>query len=693
MAECDLLVEPVFSIRIGDKAADRANLPGVLSLLGAGKDVVFDALQPHQGHPWYALLVHLGALTLKALGETDPALSEDKYREGLRKLSAKGWHLLDNDLSQPAFLQSPTDGRLTDAENRKNKRLTPDELDMIPFAANHSRKLRRIVQASWEHWVFTLASLQGQCVSVADYRGTVRSTGSGRVCVTLAPSPSLGARYVRDVGIALSERLAIAKTLGFAGKRTLLWLEPWDGEGSFGPADLAPLFLDVPRIVRLVREPDGALVAYRRVSTIGRVQMESCGGDLWTPISRHEKRKGRPIGFGGVETELRLSRADMVSQTGYGKLHQLVFDQDTIKPPSLRYPIEGAGYLIISGLITNKGKTLGYHERMVPIQSRYVQDLGKDNAESRVAALSREHVEIAADVEKALGQAVYTLMLGEESPRHSLRKRNEKEHARILTAYQRALDDQFFEQLFARLEEGKDTPAPWFDFTMRAARAVVDSASRTCVHWTGRHYKGIAHAMLVLDKYEGEQRKANERLGGGGDDVMTEPAETYTKLSETIAKIHNYIVGLGHRDRGAVAKLRRIDEERPSEEDFFNIEALYIDKSGLPRVSGSDREHNRRWTTVVRWNAEAAGLHSRTSTGRALAEAGLSNQRFERLLNAEDSDVLDATMDSTVRFLRSKRQKFQLTDLAYIYLYPMTPEANDIRRKMAKEYYPAARGR
>ncbi len=693
MAECDLLVEPVFSIRIGDKAADKATLPGVLSLLGAGKDVIFEALQSHQAHPWYALLVHLGALTLRGLGQTDPALSEDEYRQGMRKLSTNGWHLVDNDRTQPAFLQSPTDDRLTAPENRKNKRLTPDELDMVPFAANHSRKLRRIVEPRWEHWAITLGSLQGQCVSVADYRGTVRSTGSGRICVTLAESLSLGKRYVRDVGIALSERLSIAKTLGLAGKRTLLWLEPWDGEKSLGAEDVAPLFIDVPRIVRLVREPGGALVAYRRVSATGRVQLESCGGDLWTPISRNEKRKGRPIGFGGVETELRLSRSDIVSQTGYGKLHQLVFDQDTIKPPSLRYPIEGAGYLIISGLITNKGKTLGYHERAVPIQSRYMQDLGKDNAESRVAALSREHVEIAADVEKALGQAVYTLMLGEESPRHSLRKRTEKEHARILTAYQRALDDQFFECLFARMEEGKDSPSAWFDFTMKAARAVVDSASRTCVHWTGRHFKGIAHAMMVLDKYEAEQRKANERLGGG-DDIMMEPAETYTKLGETIAKIHNYVVGLGHRDRGAVAKLRRIDEERPSEEDFYNIEALYIDKAGLPRVSGSDREHNRRWTTVVRWNAEAAGLHSRTSTGRALAEAGLSSQKFERLLNAEDSDVLDATMDSTVRFLRSKRQKFQLTDLAYIYLYPMTPEANDIRRKMAKEYYhPAARGR
>jgi len=689
MAECDLLVEPIFSVRIGEGMGEQATLPGVLSRLGGKKDVFFGALQPHQQHAWYSLLVHLGALSLRALGQKDPAQSEDVYREGLRKLSGlPEWWLVD-DHGKPAFLQSPTDARIIEERNRL---LTPDEMDMIPCAANHSRKRRRIVAASLEHWVYTLASLQGQCVSVADYRGTVRSTGSGRVCVTLAESLSLGSRYVRDVGIALAERQAIAQKQGLTGKHVLLWLVPWDGDVQLGAADLAPLFLDVPRLVRIVREDKG-LVAYRRQSTTGRIQLESCGGDLWTPISRQEGREGRPIGFGGGETETRLSRTNAMScLVGYGKLHQLVFDADTIKPPSVRHPLEGAGYLLVSGLITNKGKTLGYHERIVPIQSRYVMDLGKDNAESRVAALSREHVEIAALVEGALGQAIWTLMLGEEMPRHSLRKRNEKEHTRILSVFEKALDSQFFEHLFARLEEGKDSPAAWFAFAMQAARAVVESSARNCVHWTGRHHKGIAHATLQLDRFEAEQRKTNQQLGGA-DEAMIETSETYDKLSDTIGDIHKYIVALAHRDRGAIAKLRRIDVEMPIEEDFFKIESAYVDKSGLPRVSESEREQNRRWTTVVRWTAEAAGLHRLTSTGRALADAGFSNARFERMLNQQDSEVLDACIDSAIRFLRSKRKPFAMTDFAYLYLWPMTAEANDLRRRMAKEYYPAARGR
>jgi CRISPR system Cascade subunit CasA len=163
MAECDLLVEPIFSVRIGEGLSEQTTLPGVLSRLGAKRDVFFDALQPHQQHAWYALLVHLGALSLRALGKKEPAQSEDVYRDGLRKLSGlPQWWLVDSH-DKPAFLQSPTDGCIVDARNRL---LTPDEMDMIPCAANHSRKRRRIVAPSMEHWVYTLASLQGQCVSV-----------------------------------------------------------------------------------------------------------------------------------------------------------------------------------------------------------------------------------------------------------------------------------------------------------------------------------------------------------------------------------------------------------------------------------------------------------------------------------------------------------------------------------------------
>ena len=693
-AECDLLVEPTFTVRVGSRPAVMQNLPQVLSLLGAGKrdesetEVEFQALQPHQRHAWYSLLVHLGALALREIGETDPSQGEAGYRKGLLKLSGgRPWWLIEPDVSKSAFLQVPTDGRLLSEENLKNRLLTPDELDVIPQGANHSRKRRSIVASRNEHWVYAMASAQGQGVAVAKYRACVRSTGSGRICVTMAEALSLSVRYVRDVGIALAERQAIARTHKLTGKRLLLWLDPWDGETAFGAEDVAPLFVDSPRIVRVLREKD-KLVAYCRMTAASRVMLGTSGGDLWTPVSRAEKSKGRSIGFGGGETEDRLRHTDVVAQTGYAKLHSLVFGEDTIKPPSVSHPIEGSGYLIVSGLITNKGKTLGYHERSIPIQSKFVSDIGLDNAQSRMAALSREHVKMASEIEEVLGQALYTLMLGEEAPRKSLKKRNEKQHGRILSAFERTLDDEFFGYLFQRLES--DTPEPWFRFVMGAARTVIESASRTSVHWAGKYFKGIAHASLVLDRYETAQRAANERLGGT-EEVMVQTPEIYKKLSETVGKIHNYVVALSHRDRGAIAKLRRMDPERPIGPDFFDMEAAYIDRSGLPEVSTFEREQDRRWTMIVRWTAETVGLNSQTSTGRALAEAGLSSQRFERLLTADDSSNSDAFIDNTVRFLRHKRQRFAMTDLAMLYLYPMTAEANDVRRKMAKEYYPASK--
>jgi CRISPR type I-E-associated protein CasB/Cse2 len=165
---------------------------------------------------------------------------------------------------------------------------------------------------------------------------------------------------------------------------------------------------------------------------------------------------------------------------------------------------------------------------------------------------------------------------------------------------------------------------------------------------------------------------------------------TYDQLHEVINKVHGYVAGLDERDHGSVARLRTMQVEAPMEAEFFTIEAKYIDpaKPDLPSVASSEAEEDRRWTTIVRLAALSVSLHrGGWPTGKALAQAGLSRLRFERLLKAEDKDNLDGLMDSTIRFLRSKRVKFNLTDLAYLYLWPKSTEADRVRRRLAKDYY------
>jgi CRISPR type I-E-associated protein CasB/Cse2 len=679
----DLLEEPLFTVREGDGKSQVVTLPVVFALLGEGKDVIFTALQAYQEHPWYSLLVYLAAGVLHSKGVNAPNQSAAWWLKSLRDFSEqKSWPLVESDLSKPAFLQYPTDDSILKTEAI----LTPDGADMIASssAANHSRKKYIIVDGRPEHWVYALASAQGQSVSVAQYRSSARSTSSGRICVMLAPSFSTGERFTRDVGIALTERDKLIRLYEYkpSGGRALLWQDFWSGDKSLTCKDLDPFFIDSPRLFRMQKEGD-KLVCYSRGTSVPRVMTGKATGDLWTPLNK----KSENIGLG------RVNINDIALTIGYEKVHSLIFDSSTLKPASLRHPLRESGYIVIRSLPAVNGKTFGYHERTIPIAQAFVEDLTTED--SRLAQFSKENLEVVAGIEKVLSQAVWALMIGSNKAASlPVRARNEKQHDRILSGFHRLIDDAFFQYLFRRAE-GED-PDLWFEFVLKAARTTIDE-NTAAAHWAGRKYRGLAEAALLLDNYEKKERARHAALTEedteGKEEMIEDPI--YTQLNDTITKIHNYIVALGQRDRGAAARLQNIDVLQPRIGEYYRIEALYIDPAPLPTVSSSERERSKRWATLVKLSAIAAkggsqGLHrSSFSTGRALAKADFSNLRFERLLNAENAESLEPLMTSTVRFLKAKNVLFSLTDLAYLYLWPTTIEAKDLRRTLAKDYYPA----
>jgi CRISPR system Cascade subunit CasA len=683
----NLLTDPVFGMRVGTNQ-EWVSLPGLLAALGQGQDVILTELQAFQEFAVYSFLVYLGACVLHKSGESDPAKSQKWWRDALEELAGglQPWSLVDDDLLCPAFLQPPTTDRVLDATK---KALTPDDLDMVPCSANHSRKKRLIVAPSPAHWIYALISAQGQAGSVAEYRGTVRATGSGRVYVTLTPSLAMGRQFVRDVAIALDERPNLVRVFGYRnrGGQALPWTQPWTGdEPALGADALDPFFLDIPRLIRLKNE-NGRVVGYR-TETKKHIEIESGTGDLWTPVStRHSKGLG-----------LTLDKAQFGLTTSYAKVHDLAFEREkTILPASVTHHFEGDGYLIVGGVVTDKGKTLGYHRRVIPVESKHVGEIGG----SRLSEFSREHIAVVAGVQKQLNRAVWALILG-KTPKGKPPATGQAQHRSIIAAFETEIDRQFFEFLFDRLDEsptGEDEPPTegksvrsWSEFVMATARATIEAASRTACHWVGRYHQAMALATTILDAYEAKQRKQDLLFEEGEeeDKDMGPVPTTYDQLHEVINKVHSYVVGLNERDHGSVARLRTMQVETPMEAEFFTIEAKYIDpaKSTLPSVASSEAEANRRWTTIVRLAALSMSLHcGGWPTGKALAQAGLSCLRFERLLNAENKANLDGSMDSTIRFLSSKRVKFNLTDLAYLYLWPKSTEANHIRRRLAKDFY------
>ncbi|MCP4664669.1 MAG: type I-E CRISPR-associated protein Cse1/CasA, partial [bacterium] len=159
-----LLDDPVLGItRDGDRTT--ATLPGVLAALGAGRDLEFTALRAHQQHGWYAFLVQLGALVAHRSGEPGLDRPAEAWRQALLDLAAEdsasgedAWSLVVDDLSHPAFLQTPVPEGTLDLYKRST--LKPDALDVLITSKNHDVKQQQIREPRPEHWIYALVTLQ-----------------------------------------------------------------------------------------------------------------------------------------------------------------------------------------------------------------------------------------------------------------------------------------------------------------------------------------------------------------------------------------------------------------------------------------------------------------------------------------------------------------------------------------------------
>lgn len=138
---------------------------------------------------------------------------------------------------------------------------------------------------------------------------------------------------------------------------------------------------------------------------------------------------------------------------------------------------------------------------------------------------------------------------------------------------------------------------------------------------------------------------------------------------------------------GDIAALRRITPDDPAAPAFWKVAAAHLD-GALPRADGPERdERERRWASILSGMAMTTGLHTpRRKAGEALAEAGYSELRFERLLRASGEQLFQEVR-SAARFLASKAMELDWTDLAALVLSADGPGAEQVRRGLARSFY------
>jgi CRISPR system Cascade subunit CasB len=155
-------------------------------------------------------------------------------------------------------------------------------------------------------------------------------------------------------------------------------------------------------------------------------------------------------------------------------------------------------------------------------------------------------------------------------------------------------------------------------------------------------------------------------------------------LVNTVAGLLRSSPALSQAD---LAGLRRMDPRRPSS-GFFKIEGLVLDTL-LPGDASRRADLETRWAAVVLGLAHMGGLHQpERRLGYALVDAGFSELRFVRLLQA-DSDQLTDELPLLARFLAAKGVAADWSAAARLIFSAGRVDEDEARRHLARDYYGA----
>ena len=451
----NLLTEPLIRYKTipGDVVA--AILPQVYAALVADDVASFPALRPHQRHAWHAFLVQLGAMALHRAGKDGSDLPTDagEWDAMIRDLTPdwpddEPWQLVVEDITQPAFMQPPASSKDKEGDF-KSAVVTPDELDILVTSKNHDLKAAMAAESSPDDWVFALVSLQ----TMEGYGGA-RNYGISRMpsgygnrsAFSLTPSPNPSIHFRHDIKTSLKQRDLLLNEYDFSDTGiSVVWTIPWDGRKAekLAITDLDPFYIEVCRRVRLYAKA-GAISSVRANSDDRRItDYKGLMGDLWMPVGNNSNPRGTPPAFLGPR------------RFNYDRVAQGLTSPDWKRPSLLDSSnISGDSYLFARGMVRGEGGTNGYHERIVPLRQRTLQVFGTPQGPSLLGDLSRERIDQAAIVQRALryGIAVFASGGSDEGTSEEQRSRARPWADKLNVI----IDETFFRDLQDELEEDQE---------------------------------------------------------------------------------------------------------------------------------------------------------------------------------------------------------------------------------------------
>lgn len=142
-------------------------------------------------------------------------------------------------------------------------------------------------------------------------------------------------------------------------------------------------------------------------------------------------------------------------------------------------------------------------------------------------------------------------------------------------------------------------------------------------------------------------------------------------------------IGATHFPASERASLRRMGPGSPPPLAFYRFWFRHFD-DGAP-----DESQTSAWMVLLSGLAAAppnAHLPSR-GLGVALSDSGWNESRLERLLAAEGVDIREKLVSDALRFLASRGQRFDWSDVARLLLARSDAALDSIHRRIATDYY------
>lgn len=504
----DLLTDPLIGVRT-QEGERRVSLPDLLARLSAGTVEGYTGLRAHQADPWHVFLVQLAA-SIQARRPTERLPTDAAYwRDGLLDLAdgmETTWHLVVEDVAQPAFLQHPWTSWEAEAKDygvtvSRGKRVldpkatTPDELDVLVTSKNHDVKMARAQASEPEAWLYALLLLQTTSGVFGNGKyGIVRMNGGygSRPIVSWAVSRHPSARFTAEVGALCGQRADTISLYHYAARGVVLtWLTPWNrSQHQFHLNALDPWFIEAARPVRLVQDGAGKLLALgttTKTRQIGPKTLESGDvGDPWIPINVQDKKKGR--------SALTLSGGGFTPQRLTDLLFEQSFELTALQRPK---PGQGDGWFLASCLVRGQGTTEGFHRKEIPVPPKARLALLNNQHRDSLGHLAQKLLSDAEDVQKALNTALTVLTEGGPDKADFERVENWLQGAR--KDFGRRWEAMYFPTLWRGADEDHEAVrSDWQQQLVNAAQDLLDEATQRLPLPANRTWRAVTQAQGAL---------------------------------------------------------------------------------------------------------------------------------------------------------------------------------------------------